>query len=385
VGAALEYVHRLGVVHCDVKPGSVMIDRKGKVYLGDVGIAHHAGSMMTIALVREGSAAYLSPEQCRGEPVTPAADIYCLGVMAYEMLAGVHPFQESEAEGGEAARDMRYAHRNLSPPDPRRYNPRITQPLAQVILRAMAKAPGERYGSAQEFFEAACAACGAAPTAVRDWLDLAETVYAPVGASRPPHYAAAPPETVPAPAVSQETTRPPAPAPQQAAPPPLYYPPAPQPAAPPAAPRRGMRIRRTPCLTVAILGAAAVCVAAAAAAVVIFGPPINLGRGGTRTPTLGLPEIPPATQTARPGEPPGPPGAGSPTDTPTLTLTPTRTPEPPAPAPTYTPRPTNTVALGDGDCGAYCAVNEDCRAGLVCWNGLCWDDCICEGRGCPMP
>jgi serine/threonine protein kinase len=393
VSAALDYAHRLGIVHCDVKPGNVMIDREGRVYLSDFGTAHHAESMATIAFVRESAADYLSPEQCRGDPVTPATDIYAMGVMLYEMVAGVHPFQGSKGEGDAAANNLRYAQRNLAPPDPRQYNPGIPQPLAGVILRAMAKNPGDRFRGAQEFYEAACAASGIASSSVPDWLDLSGTLYAP--AVPPSSYQTGPaparyqPPTVPAP--YQPPT---VPAPQEAwPPPPPYYAPAPQQARPPAAPGGGKRRWSTGCIAAAILGAVLVCGVAIVAAVVIgrrtiFGP----------TSTPGLVNAPALTQTAMstevimpgetvmPGETTMPGEAASTatsTETPTPTLTPTRTPSPPTSTPTITL--TNTLPPGSGGCGAYCVVNGDCQSGLVCWSGICWDDCICEGRSCPMP
>ncbi len=111
--AALGYAHANGMVHCDVKPGTVMIDQGGNVYLTDFGIARHSDSTTT-TLATVGTAAYMAPEQIRGEPVSPATDIYALGVMLYEMLTGQRPFKGDEkgtdSSGATANERIRYAH-----------------------------------------------------------------------------------------------------------------------------------------------------------------------------------------------------------------------------------------------------------------------------------
>ena len=158
VCAALGFAHANGVVHCDVKPGNVMVAQSGAVYLTDFGIARHADSATT-TLAGAGSPAYMAPEQIRGEELTPAADVYALGVMLFELLTGQRPFQGSEAQaeraGPATAERVRYAHLNLPAPDPRSINPQIPSSLAQVILRSLEKDPARRYPSAPAFYEAA--------------------------------------------------------------------------------------------------------------------------------------------------------------------------------------------------------------------------------------
>jgi serine/threonine protein kinase len=93
VAAALSAAHRQGIVHRDVKPGNVLLDEEGNAYLTDFGVALDAGSPeRSSGTMIRGSPGYLSPEQVRLDPASPQSDIYALGIVAYEMLAGTHPF-----------------------------------------------------------------------------------------------------------------------------------------------------------------------------------------------------------------------------------------------------------------------------------------------------
>jgi serine/threonine protein kinase len=161
VSSALGYAHAHGVVHCDVKPGNVMVDRGGSVYLTDFGVARHAESTTT-TLGFAGTGGYMAPEQIRGEPVSPATDVYALGVMLYEMLTGERPFRgderETEGKGSTGAERVRWAHLHLPPPDPRMKNAALPPELTQVILKALAKDAEGRLGGARQLFEAACRA-----------------------------------------------------------------------------------------------------------------------------------------------------------------------------------------------------------------------------------
>ncbi len=172
VSAALSYAHAHGVVHCDVKPGNVMLDSGGRVYLTDFGIARHAESTTT-TVGFAGTPAYMAPEQIRGETVTPATDVYSLGVMAYELLVGRRPFTGVEAGTAGAstrAERLRRAHLKLEPPDPRQFNPKLPAAVANVLLRSLAKTPESRYANAWQFYEALCAALNVSPQAVGDRL-----------------------------------------------------------------------------------------------------------------------------------------------------------------------------------------------------------------------
>ncbi len=169
VSAALGYAHQRKVIHCDIKPGNVMLDRGGRVYLTDFGIARHAESTMTSWGVA-GTVPYMAPEQIRGEAVTPETDVYALGIMMYELLAGRRPFTGEEIgdEGQFRASRVQMAHLKLPPPDPRKFNPSLSPQTSAVLLKALEKAPEKRYPTPWAFFEALAKSFGIAPAAVGD-------------------------------------------------------------------------------------------------------------------------------------------------------------------------------------------------------------------------
>jgi serine/threonine-protein kinase len=161
--AALGYAHSCHVVHCDVKPGNIMIDQGGDIYLTDFGVARHSNSDIT-TMGTFGTPAYMAPEQILGHPVTPATDVYALGVMLFEMLTGQRPFRgdnEGTDKSGETVQErIRHGHLNLPPPDPRSINSSISVPLSMVVLQALSKDPTQRYHSTESFFDAVCGAVG---------------------------------------------------------------------------------------------------------------------------------------------------------------------------------------------------------------------------------
>lgn len=141
----LAAAHEAGVVHRDVKPGNLLIARGGRVKITDFGVSRSAGQpTMTASGMVMGTAQYLSPEQAVGKPATPLSDLYSLGVVAYEALAGRRPFT------GPTAVDIAVAHVNDPvPPLP----PVVDRPLAELVLRLLAKDPARRPGSADELAE----------------------------------------------------------------------------------------------------------------------------------------------------------------------------------------------------------------------------------------
>jgi serine/threonine-protein kinase len=143
--AGLRYAHEHGVVHRDVKPHNVLVGDDGRVKVTDFGIAHAGDPQMTEVGSIVGTAQYLSPEQARGRSVGPQTDIYSLGVVLYEMLAGRVPFE------GDSSVAIAMQHVSDEPPPLRSLAPQVPEPLALVVAHAMLKQPSQRYASADEF------------------------------------------------------------------------------------------------------------------------------------------------------------------------------------------------------------------------------------------
>jgi beta-lactam-binding protein with PASTA domain len=159
---ALEYSHRAGVVHRDIKPGNIMITRTGQVKVMDFGIARAVSdSSATVAQTTAvlGTAAYFSPEQARGETVDARTDLYSTGVVLFEMLAGRQPFR------GDTPVAVAYQHVSEAAPAPSEFNPKVSQALDEVTLRALSKDRTRRYQTAAEFRDDVhTAASGQMPT-----------------------------------------------------------------------------------------------------------------------------------------------------------------------------------------------------------------------------
>ena len=145
---ALEYSHRAGVVHRDIKPGNVMVTSAGQVKVMDFGIARAVSdSSSTVAETTQilGTAAYFSPEQAKGEPVDSRADVYSAGVVLYELLTGRPPFR------GESPVAVAYQHVSETPVAPSEIVDTVPRSLDAVVLRALAKDPYQRYQDAGSF------------------------------------------------------------------------------------------------------------------------------------------------------------------------------------------------------------------------------------------
>jgi eukaryotic-like serine/threonine-protein kinase len=139
---ALSEAHEKGVIHRDIKPQNVLLSHKGDVKVTDFGIARAAASASSVATATGavlGTAAYMSPEQARGEPVGPQSDLYSLGVVLYEMLTGTVPY---EAESPIAQAMM---HISEPPRSPRQVNRKVPEPLDALTLKLLAKDPEDRY------------------------------------------------------------------------------------------------------------------------------------------------------------------------------------------------------------------------------------------------
>lgn len=149
VARALEAAHARGLIHRDVKPHNILITTEGRVKVADFGLARAASSSTLTETGKViGSVHYFSPEQARGEAVGPASDIYSLGVVLYEMLTGKRPFD------GDSPIAVALKHLQEDPVPPRQLDPRIPVWLEQVVLRAMAKKPADRFPTAAAMAEA---------------------------------------------------------------------------------------------------------------------------------------------------------------------------------------------------------------------------------------
>ena len=148
VGAALQRAHGSGIIHRDIKPGNIMLTSAGQTKVTDFGIARAVGGEQDATMTQTGmvigTAAYLSPEQAQGEPVDARSDIYALGCVLYESLAGSPPFT------GDTPLSIAYKHVREEATPPSRLNRDVPADLDAIVMKAMAKAPGARYNSADE-------------------------------------------------------------------------------------------------------------------------------------------------------------------------------------------------------------------------------------------
>ncbi len=168
VCSALHYAHRQGVVHCDVKPANVLIEKTGRILVSDFGIARLAESA-TVTFSTPGTPAYMSPEQCKGsEDLDARTDVYSLGILLYEMVTGgERPFSgDTRLTTGSAGERIRWQHLNEPPPSSKRFNPELPAGLEAVIVRCLAKTPADRFQSAMELWDALQSAAGQAAPAM---------------------------------------------------------------------------------------------------------------------------------------------------------------------------------------------------------------------------
>jgi eukaryotic-like serine/threonine-protein kinase len=142
--SALRFAHRHGIVHRDIKPHNVLVDREGRVKVTDFGIARAGTSQMTETGSIVGTAQYLSPEQAKGGEVDQRSDLYSLGIVLYELLTGKTPFE------GDTPVEIAMKHLSTPPQPPSKLRPDIPHELDLVVLRALAKDPDDRYQSADE-------------------------------------------------------------------------------------------------------------------------------------------------------------------------------------------------------------------------------------------
>lgn len=143
VAQAVEYAHNQGMIHRDLKPGNIMLNKQGRAFLTDFGIARLMGaSQMTMTGAVFGTPAYMSPEQGQGLPSDERSDIYALGVILYKMLTGKVPFEADTPMG------VIMKHLSDPLPPPGQINQTIPKAVEAVVLKALSKAPEDRYQTA---------------------------------------------------------------------------------------------------------------------------------------------------------------------------------------------------------------------------------------------
>jgi eukaryotic-like serine/threonine-protein kinase len=166
---ALDYSHRNGIVHRDIKPGNVMLTRSGDVKVMDFGIARavsDAQLTMTQTAQVIGTAQYLSPEQARGERVDARSDLYSTGCLLYELLTGRPPFT------GDSPVAIAYQHVKEDPVPPSQVDPEVPAWADAIVLKAMQKDPADRYQSAGEMRNDLQRALSGAPVAAPMLADV---------------------------------------------------------------------------------------------------------------------------------------------------------------------------------------------------------------------
>ncbi|MGH2626686.1 MAG: serine/threonine-protein kinase [Anaerolineales bacterium] len=187
--AALDFAHQRGVIHRDVKPSNILVDKDGNAYLTDFGLARLAessGSLTGSLLL--GTPAYVSPEQARSDGIDARTDQYSLGVILFQLVTGRLPF-ETDTPMATVMKHMREA-----PPQPRSLNPDLPPAAEKVILKCLAKNPGDRFptvGEAARTFEAALDGAtsdelgldrepmAGSPTPISQWLRAAMRAQKP--------------------------------------------------------------------------------------------------------------------------------------------------------------------------------------------------------------
>lgn len=184
LAAALHYAHRENIIHRDLKPANILVDDGGNVFITDFGIARILTDTSTLTVdTTVGTPHYMSPEQILAGTVTPATDIYALGVLLYQMYTGRLPFtgDSQGASGATTAVRIVYEHLHVKPTPPHEVNPRVSQAVSDVVMRALEKDPGQRYSTVGQLYDALTDAIGTPSVS----LDAAEV--AAQAEPRPPY------------------------------------------------------------------------------------------------------------------------------------------------------------------------------------------------------
>jgi serine/threonine-protein kinase len=167
VALALDYAHRQGIVHRDIKPGNILVTPDGRAKISDFGIARLVSESQTMAGQIMGTPSYMAPEQVQNEPVDGRTDLYALGVVLYEAVTGALPVR------GDSLASIAYRIAHVEPRSPQFHNPDVSQELAAVIERSLAKDPAQRFQSGAAMAEALAPFRLATPAPA---MDAAQTI-----------------------------------------------------------------------------------------------------------------------------------------------------------------------------------------------------------------
>jgi serine/threonine protein kinase len=291
-GRGLDAAHRQSLVHRDVKPGNILVERgedqdPDHVYLSDFGITKraltHTGLTSTGQFV--GTVDYVAPEQIAGGHVDARADIYSLGCVLYECLVGSVPFVKEYDQA------IVYSHQHDATPRASQLRPELGEAIDHVIARATAKNPDERYPSCRAMMDAAAEAFGLADSRP---IRVATVISDQPAQATPPPYASTPPPSTPPPSTPPPSTPPPAYVPWQTPPESAPAPAAsaPPPTSPPSSTQeRSFAQQKRSWLTSVLVAAIALALGVAIASVVFLATrdngggvtTVTLGQGGTTT------------------------------------------------------------------------------------------------------
>jgi serine/threonine protein kinase len=185
IASALDYAHAQGAIHRDIKPANILYRSRDEPVLTDFGIAKLMEESVRLSKPGEtsGTASYMSPEQAEGLPVDARSDVYSLGAVLYELVAGRVPFQ------GDTPASVLKKHVHDPPPLPKQFNPDISDAMQAVILKALEKSPDARFASTGELARAFNAALrGQAPVEQKEHEETeVETVRESVSEAEPTH------------------------------------------------------------------------------------------------------------------------------------------------------------------------------------------------------
>lgn len=178
LGSALDFAHRAGVIHRDIKPGNVLFDSSGHLYLSDFGLAKAASSReLTTTGAAMGTPLYMSPEQVRGLELDNRTDVYGLGIIAYQLVAGQRPF------AGDSVATVLHKTLNVMPAPPSSVCPGLPRGVDMVIFRAIAKDRRRRYESCERFVTELEQAIAGTPPSDPAGISLSEDERAVLGMS----------------------------------------------------------------------------------------------------------------------------------------------------------------------------------------------------------